>query len=67
MGRRLREQNVRVIVLEKGVMLHFVSCSVSCRVIHTYVSPLSLSAVSSHVIVRLLIPRTPVVGFLGSP
>ena len=47
-------------------LLRFVSYSVSCRVIHTYMSPLSLSAVSSHVIVRLLIPRTPVVGFLGS-
>ena len=51
MGRRLREQNVGVVVLEKGVMLRFISCSVLCRVIRTYVSPLSLSAVSSHDIV----------------
>ena len=64
MGCRLREPNAGVVVLEKGVMLRFVSCSVSCRVIRTYVSPLSLSAVSSHVTVRLLIPRTLVIGFL---
>ena len=52
--------------LKRGVMLGSVLFLESCCVIRTYVSPLSLSAVSSHDVVQLLIPRTPVVGFLGS-
>ena len=49
MGLRLREQNVGAAVPKKGgdVTFHLVSL-ISCRVIRTYVSLLSLSAVSSH-------------------
>ena len=76
MGPRLREQNTGAVIPEKGVRCYIsfsplyrrvlVSCVDDCGcVTRTYVSPLSLSAVSSHDVVRLLIPRTLVIGFLG--
>ena len=53
-------------VLYRFRMVVFVShVDVHRCVTRTYVLPLSLSAVSSHDIVQLLIPRTPVVKFLG--
>jgi hypothetical protein len=44
-----------VIVRKKGVMLCFVLDLLIDCLLRTYVSPLSLSAVSSHVLVLLLI------------